>query len=119
MSKGKRIRLRHEQEKLVQKYRDLIKHAQLTKKEKFMVEAYKITMRFRVKDICDRLYEFKLSKMSKYFRKTAYEQYALAKVLGDYGDFHLIMLTRCAMKNTNWKDYYNEKGELIVGADIF
>lgn len=119
MSKGKRNRIKHAEEARIQKYRDLINHSQLTRKEKIKFNIYKITMRSKVRDIADRLYDFSMFKQPKFFKKIAYENYALAKVLGDYGDFHILMITKCAMKNTNWKDYYNEKGVLIVGADIF
>lgn len=108
----KRIADKHKREK-AEAMANIIKATKLTRKQKLKIWYYKHFKKLDVLKIVNDLYGYYLLLEPKWFRKTAYEEYALAKVLGNFTDFHNVMLTKCKLMDTNWKNYYNEKGDLI------
>jgi len=100
----------------------IILASQFTKKERIMYKLYMLTAKWKVNHIAVNVYgyyiydnrkTFSTHKDNKNFVRIVKEEYCIAKVLGDFTDFHAIMCSKCSINDMNWRNYLTEKGEII------
>jgi hypothetical protein len=85
--------------------------AQPTETEKQGLRHYKLFGRKHARKLALDVYGVNLKQFSKSFQKECYDEYAFGMVYGDFGGFHSLMITKCAIFDGNWKNFITEKGE--------
>jgi hypothetical protein len=90
----------------------IINHMQLKWHEKLRMEIYYYVCRLKVQSISRIVYDTFLTQQSKLFKRVAYRNYAEGKLFKDFGDFHLVMSTRCDINDMDWTKFIDMKGNI-------
>ena len=93
---------------------NIIESTKLTKEERRRKLYIKLS-KHKVVLICNQVYGFSLLNEKKWFRDIAYESFGLGYALRDMGDFHILAITKCKIKDTNWRNYLTNDGKVIEG----
>lgn len=91
----------------------IIKATEPKLNEQIALSLGKIAFRFKVINIAQKVYGVEILNESSYFRKMCYEEYAFGKVFKDFGGFHTLMITKCDVWDTNWKNFIDENGNIV------
>jgi len=90
---------------------DILKYSELTNSQKFKVEVYKITMRPRIWLNGITIYGVNMITQPKYFKKAVRDNFVVGKVLNNFSDYHMTMVTKCNIFDMDWKNFLGNKGK--------
>jgi len=90
---------------------ELLKYAELTKAQKIEVEIYKITMRPRIWLNGITIYGVNMITQPKYFKKAVRDNFVVGKVLNNFSDYHMTMVTKCNIFDMDWRNFLDSKGK--------
>lgn len=90
----------------------ILESSKFTFKEKIKIILIKVFLRRRMKRICRSLYGFGYGSQTKILKKVLRDTYAEGIVLNNLADFHLMGITKCDIRNTNWKLFLTDNGKI-------
>jgi len=91
---------------------EIFKASEFTLKEKIKITLIKMFRRRRVKNVCKLLYNFNLNSQTRMFKRIVYSTYAEGIVLENLAEFHLMGITKCEIKDNNWKSFLSLNGKI-------
>lgn len=113
MSKGQRNRDKVKKKKFTQEQIEamarILKASKLTRLEKLVVWFYS-KQKMKIRRICKKVYGFNLRHESKSFRKRLYKSYGEDRLFQNYGNTHLLCITKCGIMDNNWENWLTKYG---------
>lgn len=71
------------------------------------------TCRLKAQHISRVVYDLCLTHEPSWYRKIVYRNYAEGKLWKDFGDFHMVMITKCDIMDNNWVNYIDYDGNIV------
>lgn len=99
-------------DKQIQALTEIFKASEFTLKEKIKITLIKVFRRRRVKNVCKSLYGFNLNSQTRMFKRVVGSTYAEGIVLGNLAEFHLMGITKCKIRDNNWKVFLTTNGKI-------
>lgn len=112
MGKGSRNRNIRKDEEVQKQLLSILEASDFTRKEKIKIFFIKVFLKVRMKRVCRKLYGFKYRSQKRMFRRVIRNTYAEGIVLKNLADFHLMGITKCNIRNKNWKMFLKSNGKV-------